>query len=122
MLIILISIMMVHSNGIQQANNIERVNSIILSFQAEKITYNGQEGFFISSLGWKNLYLVLNDYIYMQNLVIIKDDRIKQLEKMEVTNFKLKTALGITIAFDVGSILLASGLGVMCWNLAKGVK
>ena len=96
----------------------ERLNNYILTFQAQKITYNGMVGFFIPAEGWNQLVVTLRDYIYFQDLVYLKDERIKQLEKYELINFKLKTALGVTIAFDVGSLFLCAGLSVLCYNLA----
>ena len=101
-----------------QEKNQDKLNNYILTFQLQKTTVNGVDGFFIPFEGYKQLLLYMNDYIYYQNLVIIKDDRIKQLEKFELTNFKLKTALGVAIAFDIGSLFLCAGLGVMCYNLA----
>jgi len=97
----------------------ERLNSYITTFQLQKITYQGVEGFFIPYSGYTQLMLDLNDYIYYQDLLTIKDEKIKQLEKLEITNFQLKTVLGITISFDVGTSLLAAALGIMCYNLAK---
>lgn len=96
----------------------DRLNNYILTFQAQKITYNGIEGFFIPTTGWNQLVITLRDYIYFQDLAIFKDERIQQLEKYEKNNFKLKTALGIAISFDVGSLFLCAGLGILCYNLA----
>lgn len=97
----------------------QRLNSYILTFQMQKITYNGVEGFFIPLQGHKQLVLMINDYIYCQDLLSLKDMRIKKLERLEIENFRLKTTLGITIAFDVGATLIAAGLGLLCYNIAK---
>jgi hypothetical protein len=101
---------------------VERANNIIITFQVQKITYNGIDGFFIPLIGYKQLVLIINDYLYMQDLIVLKDNRIKKLEYLELANFKLKTGLGIAISFDVGTTLLAAGLGLLCYNLALGVK
>ena len=95
-----------------------RLNDYIVTFQLQKIIHNGVEGFFIPFAGYKRMLGYLNDYIYLQDLILIKDDRIKQLEHLEIINFRLKTGLGIAISFDVGSILLCAGLGILCYNLA----
>lgn len=97
----------------------QRLNNYILTFQMQKITYNGVEGFFIPLQGHKQLVLMINDYIYCQDLLLLKDIRIKNLERFELENFRLKTALGVTIAFDVGASLVAVGLGLLCYNIAK---
>ena len=96
----------------------DRLNNYILTFQAQKITYNGIDGFFIPATGWNQVVITLRDYIYFQDLALLKDSRIQQLEKYEKNNFKLKTALGISISFDVGSLFLCAGLGILCYNLA----
>jgi hypothetical protein len=106
-----------YSNGF-----VERANNIIVTFQVQKITYNGIDGFFIPLIGYKQLILILNDYLYLQDLIVIKNNRIKQLEGLELANFKLKTGLGIAISFDVGTTLLAAGLILLCYNLVLGVK
>jgi len=121
-LLVVISLLIIITMGLS-AEDIsdstkEKLNNYILTFQAQKITYNGIEGFFIPIEGWNQLTITLRDYIYFQDLVLLKDERIKQLEKLELTNFKLKTALGVTIAFDVGSLFLCAGLGILCYNMA----
>lgn len=103
----------------ENSNQEERINSYILKLQLQKITYNGVEGFFIPLQGHKQLVLMINDYIYYQDLVKIKDERINVLEKMGIENFKLKTALGITISFDVGAVFVIAGLGMLLYNLDK---
>lgn len=99
-------------------DNIDRVNDLIISFNVQKITYQGVEGFFIPLQGYKNLNYILNDYIYLQDLLIKKNETIKELHSLEIKNFRLKTALGVTISFDVGSLFLCVGLGILCYNLA----
>jgi hypothetical protein len=84
----------------------------------QKITYNGVEGFFIPLQGHTQLVLTIRDYVYCQDSLSLKDTRIKKLERFELENFKLKTALGVTIAFDVGASLVAVGLGLLCYNIA----
>jgi hypothetical protein len=101
-----------------EKDNIDRANDLIISFQIQKISFQGVEGFFIPLSGYKNLNYILNDYIYMQDLLIYKDERIAKLERLEVKNFRLKTALGVSISFDVGSLFLCAGLGILCYNLA----
>jgi len=96
----------------------DRVDVYMHSFFAEKIIYNGVVGYFVPISGWKNVELYIRDYVYYQDLVLAKDERIKQLEKYEVTIFKYRTALGVTISFDVGTTLVAIGLGMLCYNLA----
>lgn len=97
--------------------DVERVDNYIITFQLQKINYVGVDGYFIPFEGFKQLRLVLNDYIYYQDLVIIKDDRIKYLEKLELTNFKLKTGLAVSISFNVGISLVTLGLGLLLYNL-----
>ena len=120
LLIILIMIVMIIMGlQSQEKNNyVDRVDNIIITFQMQKITYNGIDGFFLPFAGYKQMRLILNDYIYYQDLLILKEERIKQLERFEIMNFKLKTALGITISFDVGISLIAIGLGFLTYNLA----
>jgi hypothetical protein len=96
----------------------DKVDNIVITFQMQKINYNGIDGWFIPFAGYKQLRLTLNDYVYCQDLIIIKDERIKQLERFEIINFRLKTALAITISFDVGTTLIAVGLGLLTYNLA----
>ena len=102
----------------KENDNIDRVNELIISFNIQKISFQGAEGFFIPLSGYKQLNYVLNDYIYMQDLLIKKNETIHNLQRLETINFRLKTALGISISFDVGSILLCAGLGLLCYNLA----
>jgi hypothetical protein len=97
----------------------EKINNYIITFQLQKITYNGTEGFFIPFTGYQQLLLLLNDYVYYQELVIIKDNRIKELQNLELLNYKLKTGLGISISFNIGVSLLAISLGILTYNLAK---
>ena len=96
----------------------EQINSYTQTFLLERITYNGQEGYFIPIEGYKKLRITLLDYIILQEIDIIKDERITKLEKYGVMNFKLKTALGIAIAFDFGSLFLCAGVSILCYNIA----
>jgi hypothetical protein len=97
----------------------DRMNTYIGTFQIQKITWQNQEGFFIPAAGYNQFVILLRDYIYYQDLLELKEARIKQLESLETMNFKLKTGLGISIAFDVGSLFLCAGLSLLCYNLAK---
>lgn len=112
MMIIIQTVHCVENDSSQQVDN------IIITFQMQKITYQGIEGFFIPFSGFKQMRIILNDYVYMQELIEIKNQRIKDLEKLEVMNFKLKTGLAIAISFDVGITLIAVGLGLLTYNLA----
>jgi hypothetical protein len=103
----------------QEKSNDDRLNEYIVTFQLQKITYNGVEGFFIPFSGYKQVLLCLNDYIYYQDLVILKNERIKQLESLETLNFQLKTGLGVSISFNIGISLVAVGVGVLCYGLSR---
>jgi hypothetical protein len=104
--------------GLQSNENVEKVDNIITTFQLQKITYNGVDGFFMPFTGFKQMRIILNDYVYMQDLISLKEERIQQLEKYEIMNFKLKTGLGISISFNIGISLLAVALGFLTYNLA----
>ncbi len=112
--------MVLSSQGKKEEKIESKLNNYIITLQLQKINYEGVEGFFIPfNTGYKRLLFYLNDYIYYQDLIVIKDERIKKLEKLEMKNFKVRTALGISISCNVGEILLCSALGILCWNLAR---
>jgi hypothetical protein len=117
-LTILIILVIITTELLSANDNIDRVNETIKTLHIQKITVQGVDGFFIPLTGHKNLLYILNDYIYLQDLLVVKDQRIAKLEKLEVKNFRLKTALGVSISFDIGSLFLCAGLGILCYNLA----
>lgn len=104
----------------KQNNYEDQVNNIIITFQMQKVTINGTQGYFIPQAGYDQMRYILNDYVYCLDVIKIKTERIQQLERLEIVNFRLKTALGITISIDVGSLFLCAGLGILTYNLAKG--
>lgn len=97
----------------------DRVDFFMNTFYAEKITYNGVTGYFVPISGWKHIEFYIRDYVFYQDLCIEQKERIEKIEKYELMNFKLKTGLAIAISFDVGTTLVAIGLGMLCYNIAK---
>lgn len=95
----------------------EQINEYTSKLLLQRITYNGVEGYFIPFSGYQQLRFIINDYITLQELIVVKDNRIVQLERYELMNFKLKTGLGISIGFNVGEIILAVSAGMLTYTL-----
>ncbi len=96
-----------------------QLNSYTIRYNLQLINYQGQSGYFIPLDNYKLLRNDILNYIYYQDLVVIKDERIKQLEKYEIQIAKYKTGLGISISFNVGISLVAIATGILCYNLAR---
>lgn len=103
----------------QENERQEEINKITSQFSLTRITYNGQEGYFIPFTGYQQLRYIINHYLTLKEIIVEKDKTIARLEKFEKINFRLKTALGVSISINVGSIFLNAGMGIMCYNLAK---
>ena len=104
----------------QEKENLDRqeqINKYTSSFLLQRIVYNGVDGYFISYSGYQQLRFVINDYISLQELIVVKDNRILQLEKYEIMNFKLKTGLGISIGFNVGEVILAVSAAMLSYTI-----
>jgi hypothetical protein len=94
----------------------KRLNDYIITFDMQKITYNGVEGYFIPSSGFTKVELCLRKLLMYEDLVIIKDDRIQKLEKYELEMWKWKTGLGVSVAFNVGLTCIAAGIGMILYK------
>ena len=94
-----------------------KVDNIILTFNIQKITYQGQQGWFIPHSGYDKLRLVLIDYVYLQDLNSLMDSRIQRLEKYELAVFRLRTALGVTIAVDIGAVAIGVAGCLVSYNI-----
>lgn len=97
----------------------KRLNDYIITFDMQKIMYNGVEGYFIPSSGFTRVELCLRKLLMYEDLIIVKDDRIKQLEHYELEMWKWKTGLGVSIAFNVGLTCISAGLGLILYGVNK---
>jgi hypothetical protein len=99
--------MMAHSNEIEHD---DILNNYILSFQMQKITHDGVEGFFIPFTGYKQLLFLLNDYVFLQKKY---DITMKHLKNYNAIKF----GLGTMSAVSITEFILLFVVGFFCYSM-----
>jgi|GEM_PF-4240261 len=97
----------------------KRLNDYIITFDMQKITYNGVDGYFIPSSGFTRVEVCLRKLLMYEDLILVKDERIKQLEHYELEMWKWRTGLGVSIAFNMGLTCITAGLGLILYGVNK---
>jgi hypothetical protein len=85
----------------------------------QKYTLNGIEGFWLPMSGYRNLLLILNDYLFLQEkYAFLENENMLVLKKLGHYEI-VRTSLAISIAIAITEFFLCGALGFFCYAIAK---
>lgn len=115
--LIILIIMILTITALSSEENKEKINFYLGQLHLQKITYNGQQGYFMPFEGWTNLTHMLNDYYSYQLYYKEYQDRLQDIRRRERYNLRLRTGLGVSVSINVGFAFVAIGSGFLIYSL-----
>jgi hypothetical protein len=118
----MMSIMIMGLSSVEKNKSLsyeDQFDNYIISFQCQKITYNGVQGYFIPSSGFSNLEFAINKLVYYDNSYPILESIKLQLQKELKWQSPLKTAFGVSLSINFISILIMVAEGFFVYSFSK---